>query len=147
MLNLKPLWAILKKELYEEAEKAGTKPSIELQKIGSEAEKGIINKLDDLAADIDRQTVGPAFSKDQKTTILENIKTTRKNLFDRVIERGKTDEKVANLLSENELAAEMRNINNNFVRSESTFGDYYAKYRGVIADALEEAGKKKSRVV
>ena len=130
-----------KKELYEEAEKAGTKPSIEAQKFGDEAEKGIINKLDALAAEIEEKTVGPAFPQTQKDTISQNIKTTRTNLFNRLAERSKENEKFANLLSENDLAAELRNINNNFVRSESTFGNYYAKYRGVIADALEEAGK------
>lgn len=130
-----------KKELYEEAEKAGAKPSIEAQKIGTEAEKGIINKLDALAAKINEETVGGAFQETDQKTLLKNIGTTRDNLFKRLAERGKTDEKFANLLSENDLAAELRNINNNFVRSESTFGKYYGKYRGVIADAIEEAGK------
>jgi hypothetical protein len=89
-----------KKELYEEAEKAGAKPSIEAQKFGAEAEKGIINKLDNLAAKITEETVSEspkgAFTGKQKENLLENIGTTRTNLFN----------------------------------------------RGVIADAIEEAGKK-----
>jgi hypothetical protein len=135
-----------KKELYEEAEKAGAKPSIEAQKFGAEAEKGIINKLDNLAAKITEETVSEspkgAFTGKQKENLLENIGTTRTNLFNRLAERSKDEKKFANLLTENDLAVELRNINNNFVRSESTFGNYYSKYRGVIADAIEEAGKK-----
>ena len=131
-----------KKELYEEAEKAGAKPSIEALKLGTEGEEGIMNKLDTIAAEIQEKTTGPAFPNEQKKELLANIGLTRENLSKRVFERGKQNEKYANLLSENDLAAELRNINNNFVRSESTFGNYYAKYRGVIADALEDAGKK-----
>lgn len=122
-----------KKELYEEAEKAGTTPSIKAQTIGS-GEKSVVNKLTDLEEKISRVTTSEnAFSETQKKQLLANIDTTRRNLL---------KDAEGNLLSENNLAEQLRDINKNYVRDKSIAGDFYKEYRGVIADTIEEAGKK-----
>lgn len=121
-----------KKELYEEAEKAGTTPSIKLQSRNPE-DKGVINKLDEIRQKINRVTTSDkVFSEGQKKELLENIKTTRNALF---------EDAKGGLLSENSLAERLRDINKNYVDSNTTFGRFYKEYRSAIADTLEEAGK------
>jgi hypothetical protein len=132
--GVKPTTTIgdFKKELYEEAEKAGTSPTIRAQTLGSETEKGIVNKLNDVEEKARRVTVGEAFKDYEKKQILDNIDTTRSNLL-------KKQEN--NLLSPNALAEELRDINKNYVQDDTALGRLYKDYRGAIADALEDAGK------
>jgi len=120
-----------KKELYEEAEKAGTTPSIKAQTMGR-GEKSVVNKLNDIEERVRRVTTGTAFSDADKKELLANIDTTRSNLL-------KSQER--NLISPNALSEELRDINKNYVKDDSVYGKFFKEYRGVIADSLEEAGK------
>ena len=132
--GVKPTTTIreFKKDLYEEAEKAGTNPTIKSQTIGSQTEKGVVNKLNDIEEKARRITTGAAFTDSEKKQILDNIDTTRSNLL-------KSQEN--NLLSPNALSQELRDINKNYVKDDTVLGRIYKDYRGVLAEALEDAGK------
>ena len=132
--GVKPTTTIreFKKDLYEEAEKAGNNPTIKSQAIGSQAEKGVVNKLNDIEEKARRITTGAAFTDSEKKQILDNIDTTRSNLL-------KSQEN--NLLSPNSLSQELRDINKNYVKDDTVLGRIYKDYRGVLAEALEDAGK------
>jgi hypothetical protein len=132
--GVKPTTTIreFKKGLYEEAEKAGTNPTIKSQTIGSQTEKGVVNKLNDIEEKARRITTGAAFTDSEKKQILDNIDTTRSNLL-------KSQEN--NLLSPNALSQELRDINKNYVKDDTVLGRIYKDYRGVLAEALEDAGK------
>jgi len=132
--GVKPTTTIreFKKGLYEEAEKAGNNPTIKSQAIGSQAEKGVVNKLNDIEEKARRITTGAAFTDSEKKQILDNIDTTRSNLL-------KSQEN--NLLSPNALSQELRDINKNYVKDDTVLGRIYKDYRGVLAEALEDAGK------
>ena len=132
--GVKPTTTIreFKKNLYEEAEKAGTNPTIKSQTIGSQTEKGVVNKLNDIEEKARRITTGAAFTDSEKKQILDNIDTTRSNLL-------KSQEN--NLLSPNALSQELRDINKNYVKDDTVLGRIYKDYRGVLAEALEDAGK------
>jgi len=132
--GVKPTTTIreFKKDLYEEAEKAGNNPTIKSQTIGSQTEKGVVNKLNDIEEKARRITTGAAFTDSEKKQILDNIDTTRSNLL-------KSQEN--NLLSPNALSQELRDINKNYVKDDTVLGRIYKDYRGVLAEALEDAGK------
>ena len=132
--GVKPTTTIreFKKGLYEEAEKAGNNPTIKSQTIGSQTEKGVVNKLNDIEEKARRITTGAAFTDSEKKQILDNIDTTRSNLL-------KSQEN--NLLSPNSLSQELRDINKNYVKDDTVLGRIYKDYRGVLAEALEDAGK------
>jgi len=132
--GVKPTTTIreFKKDLYEEAEKAGNNPTIKSQTIGSQTEKGVVNKLNDIEEKARRITTGAAFTDSEKKQILDNIDTTRSNLL-------KSQEN--NLLSPNSLSQELRDINKNYVKDDTVLGRIYKDYRGVLAEALEDAGK------
>lgn len=135
--GVKPTTTIgdFKRSLYEEAEKAGTKPTARAQTIGSETEKGVVNKLNDIEEKARRITTGNAFTDAEKKQILDNIDTTRSNLLKK---------QQNNLLSPNALSEELRDINKNYVKDDTVLGKIYKDYRGVLADALEDVGKTNS---